>query len=100
MSKQRTRKKTARKNWHNADIVAAVRKAGWSLRRLATHHGYASPTQLSMAMSQRWPKGQKIIADAIGETRHEIWPEWYPEPEEDSTDAPEGHNESARKKAA
>lgn len=100
MSEQRTRKKAAPKDWHRADIIAALRKAGWSLRKLATHHGYSAPTTLSAAMDRRWPKGQRLIADAIGVTPHEIWPSWYPEAEKDSTDAPQGHNESAKKKAA
>lgn len=68
-------KKTAAQNWHSADIVAELRKAGWSLRRLATHHGYASPTTLATALHRPWPKGERIIAEAIGLQAAEIWPE-------------------------
>lgn len=31
---------TPSEDWHRADIVAALRKAGWSLRRLSRYHGY------------------------------------------------------------
>ncbi|MDR0528469.1 MAG: helix-turn-helix domain-containing protein [Zoogloeaceae bacterium] len=50
---------------HPADVVAALRKRGMSLRRLSVAHGYA-PTTLGVALHRRWPKGQKIIADALG----------------------------------
>lgn len=61
-------------NWHQADIVAALRKAGWSLRRLSKHHGY-NPTVLSNALNRDWPKGERIIAEAIGVDPATIWPE-------------------------
>ncbi|WP_081093937.1 helix-turn-helix domain-containing protein [Bordetella hinzii] len=79
MREQTRPKKTARKDWHRADIVAALRKAGWSLRRLAQHHGYANPTTLGTAMSRHWPKGERIIAEAIGCSPAEIWPSRYAE---------------------
>ncbi len=70
-------KKTSPEDWHRADIVAAVRKAGWSLRRLAKHHGYASPNTLTNALARHWPKGERIIAAAIGVAPEEIWPSRY-----------------------
>ncbi|WP_435100787.1 helix-turn-helix domain-containing protein [Arhodomonas sp. AD133] len=72
-------KKPAPEDWHRADIVAALRKAGWSLRRLATHHGYAAPTTLTNALARPWPKGEQIIAEAIGEDPAAIWPSRYRE---------------------
>ena len=33
-------KKTAQ-DWHRADIIAALHKAGWSLRQLSLQHGYS-----------------------------------------------------------
>lgn len=76
MSTSRTQKK---QDWHRADIVAALRKAGWSLRRLSTHHGYASPTTLTNALDRPWPKGEKLIAEAIGIEPATIWPSRYPQ---------------------
>jgi Ner family transcriptional regulator len=77
MNKNRPAKKPALRDWHRADIKAALEKAGWSLRRLAAHHGYASETTLVHALNRPWPKGQKLIADAIGVTPELIWPSRY-----------------------
>lgn len=70
-------KKQPEMDWHRADIVAALRKSGWSLRRLSTHNGYAAATTLTKALDRRWPKGERIIADAIGADPAEIWPSRY-----------------------
>ncbi|MEI2742758.1 MAG: helix-turn-helix transcriptional regulator [Candidatus Competibacter sp.] len=64
-------------DWHPADIVAALRKKGWSLRKLSTHHGYKQPTALANALRGRWPKGERLIAEAIGISAQEIWPARY-----------------------
>ena len=77
MNKYNASKKAARLDWHRADIVAALRKSGWSLRRLSSHHGYLSANTLSVAMMRPWPKGERLIADAIGVAPAEIWPSRY-----------------------
>lgn len=77
MNKPRTPKKQPVKDWHRADIVASLRKAGWSLRQLSKLHGYASPTTLVHALSRSWPKGEQIVADAIGISPETIWPTRY-----------------------
>lgn len=64
-------------DWHRADIVAELRKAGWSLRRLSLHHGYTSATTLTNALERRWPKGERLIAEAIGVDPAIIWPSRY-----------------------
>lgn len=66
----------ARADWHPADIVAAVRKAGLSMRRLSASHGYAS-NALSNALRKPWPLGERRIAEAIGAHPEEIWPSRY-----------------------
>jgi len=63
-------------DWHPADVVAAVRKAGWTLRRLSVHHGY-HPASLQSALHRRWPRAQALIAEAIGREPAEIWPSRY-----------------------
>jgi Ner family transcriptional regulator len=70
-------KKPTHVDWHNADIVAALHKAGWTIRKLSVHHGYASPTQLSTPLQHSWPKGERLIAAAIGIDPAEIWPSRY-----------------------
>ncbi len=63
-------------DWHRADIVAALKKKGWSLRGLSAANNY-SPTVLSGVLNSPWPKGEKIIADAIGVAADQIWPSRY-----------------------
>lgn len=77
MKAKRDAKKTAVKDWHPADIVAALRKAGWSFRRLSIHHGYAVPETLAKVQSRKWPKGERLVAEAIGVHPADIWPSRY-----------------------
>lgn len=53
------------KNWHRADIVAALKKKGWSLRALSMEAGL-SPNTLRSALAAPYLKGERIIAAAIG----------------------------------
>ncbi|WP_226383435.1 helix-turn-helix domain-containing protein [Burkholderia mayonis] len=70
-------KKTAqRSDWHQADIIAAVKKAGWSLRALSIHHGYA-PGTLRNALRTAYPNAEKLIAETIGVPPEAIWPSRY-----------------------
>jgi len=75
MSTSLTPKKTA-EDWHRADIVAAVRKAGWSLRKLSIK-AELSPGALNNALDRSWPKAERIIAAAIGVEPETIWPSRY-----------------------
>jgi len=77
MSTLHTPKKPVIEDWHRADIVAALRKSGWSLRKLSIHHGYASPSTLKNALCHPWPKGERLIADAIGIPPETIWAARY-----------------------
>lgn len=77
MTKTHSPKKAAPSDWHRADIVAALRKAGWSLRKLSTHHGYASANTLSVALERPWPRGEQLIARALGLEPEAIWPSRY-----------------------
>ena len=75
-------------DWHPADVVAAVHKAGMSLRRLSLRHGYHERS-LQVALGRSWPRAERIIASAIGLRPHAIWPTRY-----DADGAPKsGHGE-------
>lgn len=63
-------------DWHPADIVAALRKQGWSLRRLSVHHGY-QPTGLANALGRPYPRAERLVAEAIGVPPETIWPSRY-----------------------
>lgn len=76
MSNLNSTKKASLEDWHPADIVAALRKRGWSLRKLSMHHGL-SPWTLKQAVSNPYPNGERLIAEAIGVKPWEIWPSRY-----------------------
>lgn len=92
MNKANRTKKQPELDWHRADIVCALRKAGWSLRGLSKHYGYASPNTLTVALDRPWPKGEKLIAEAIGVTPESIWPSRY----KDTTEAARGRGASRK----
>ncbi len=71
-------KKPAPKDWHRADIKAALEKAGFSLARLSRAHGY-SPHSASGALWHPWPRVERLIATAIGVAPQVIWPSRYRE---------------------
>lgn len=63
-------------DWHRADVVAALRKKGTSIRRLSIESGL-SPNTLKSALQFKYPKGERIIANALGIKPEEIWPSRY-----------------------
>ncbi|MTC58511.1 transcriptional regulator [Providencia rustigianii] len=65
-----------KEDWHPADIIAAVRKKGSTLSAISRSVGLNSST-LNNALSRRWPKGERIIADFLEITPEEIWPSRY-----------------------
>lgn len=66
-------KKTA-KNMHREDIIAELKKRGWSLSGLAREYGLGDST-VRAALDRPYPKCEKIIANALEKTVAEIWPE-------------------------
>jgi Ner family transcriptional regulator len=70
-------KKPAPQDWHPADVIAALRKVGWSLQQLALVNGYTSGTAIAHALRRPYPKAEGIIADALGVQPQDIWPSRY-----------------------
>lgn len=70
-------KKASQKDWHPADIKAALEKKGWTLRALAAQHGLSSSTPLSHTFLRSYPANERRIADAIGVPVQTIWPSRY-----------------------
>lgn len=68
--------KIKKEDMHRADIVALVRKSGTSISALSVKAGLR-PTTLNNALERRYPKGEKIIADAVGLPPEDIWPSRY-----------------------
>lgn len=67
-----------KKDWHSADIIAAIKKKGSSLSQISRQAGLNSST-LNNALSRRWPKGERIIAEFLDIPTSEIWPSRYNE---------------------
>ncbi|XBS69605.1 helix-turn-helix domain-containing protein [Acerihabitans sp. KWT182] len=61
------------KDWHKADIIAALRKSGTSLAAESRKAGLSSST-LANTLNRPWPKGEYIIAKALSVHPSVIWP--------------------------
>lgn len=64
------------RDMHPADVIASVRKAGSTIRRLSIEHGY-HPTTLKKCLYQQWPGAEAIIASFLGRHPSSIWPSRY-----------------------
>lgn len=69
-------KKPAPKDWHPADVIAAVRKAGSNISQLSFAQGYTTPA-LKNALRIPAPRFERIIAEFLGLTPQHIWPSRY-----------------------
>jgi len=76
MSTQKHSKKASPKDWHPADVIAAVRKKGSSLRKLSLAAGL-HPRTLNVALQHSYPKAQAAIAGFLGVAPKSIWPSRY-----------------------
>ena len=63
-------------DWHKADILAALKKKKITMAGLSREHGLSDGTLLN-ALNREWPRGELIIANAIGVSPKEIWPSRY-----------------------
>lgn len=63
-------------DWHRADVISALKKNGTSMAALSRQNGLSSGS-LYNALARPWPKGEQIIAGAIGVEPKEIWPSRY-----------------------
>ncbi|WP_122040642.1 helix-turn-helix domain-containing protein [Salmonella enterica] len=63
-------------DWHPADIIAGLRKRGTSLAAVSRNAGLASST-LANALPRHWPKGERLIAEALDVAPEDIWPSRY-----------------------
>ncbi len=61
---------------HRADIISSLKKAGTSMAALSRENGLKSGS-LYNALARPWPKGERIIADALCKDPRDIWPTRY-----------------------
>lgn len=71
-----SKKPALKKDWHRADVIAAVRKTGTTLRGLSRKHGLYH-TAMNQALSKPAPKAERLIAEHLGLTPQCIWPSRY-----------------------
>ncbi len=67
---------TSKRDWHPAQIIAALRMNGTTLAAVSRDAGLASST-LANALTRSWPKGERLIAQALDKAPEEIWPSRY-----------------------
>ncbi|OON39449.1 transcriptional regulator [Izhakiella australiensis] len=70
------RKEVAGADWHRIDIVAELHKRGFTMRELSEQAGL-KPDTLKNALHRSYPKGERIIADALNVDPSNIWPSRY-----------------------
>ena len=65
-------------DWHPADIKAELNKKGLTLRALSLANNMHQDS-LKNTLRMRYPRGERIIAAALGCEPEQIWPSRYVE---------------------
>jgi len=76
MSTKKHPKKASPKDWHPADVIAAVRKKGSSIRQLSIAAGL-HPGSLRVALARHYPRAQAVLAAFLEQPPQTIWPSRY-----------------------
>ena len=77
MTARKDAKKPVIKDWHPAEISAALHMKGYSLRQLSLLNGYGNPNSLAKALHRPYPLAEAIIAEALCMDAPRIWPSRY-----------------------
>lgn len=70
------RNEAGNSDWTPRKIVFEVHERGETLRSLSLAAGLAEDS-VKNALYRKWPKGQRIIAEALGIAPEVIWPSRY-----------------------
>lgn len=76
-TKKTSTKDESPKDWHPAEVVAAMRMKGISLAQLALLNGYSNKNSLTSALRRPYPLAEALIAEALGKNAADIWPSRY-----------------------
>lgn len=68
--------KRKNQDWHRAQVLAELKIKGLSLAEVSRNSGLGSRT-LNNVFYRTYPKGQEIIANALGTQASVIWPSRY-----------------------
>lgn len=63
-------------SWHPKDVISALAKRGHTLTSVGNAHGIPQ-TQMSYALRKPLRRPERLIAEAIGVSPSEIWPDRY-----------------------
>jgi Ner family transcriptional regulator len=62
--------------WDREGIKAELRRRGTSLAELARRND-KDRSAMARSLVERLPSYNRIVADALGLTMHDLWPQWY-----------------------
>lgn len=62
---------------HPADVIAALRKRGTSLRKIAIENGYS---HIQRVLTSPWLAAEQLVAKALDKKPEELWPSRYVNP--------------------
>jgi Ner family transcriptional regulator len=62
---------------HPADVIAALRKRGTSLRKIARDNGYS---HIQRVLTSPWLAAEQLVARALGTSPEALWPSRYLNP--------------------
>lgn len=69
-------KKPASQDWHNADVIAAIRKTGTNISQLSLRAGIGYGV-LRNALFKPYPTYERMIAAHLDLKPQDIWPSRY-----------------------
>lgn len=69
-----TQKSVKLHDWHPADVIAALRKRGLSLRKVGLAHGYR---QIQNVLVRPWWVVEQLVSQALELPAESIWPSRY-----------------------
>ena len=67
----------SQEDMHPADVVAALRKRGTSLRKIAQANGYS---HIQRVLTSPWLAAEQLVAEALDTTPQTLWPSRYRNP--------------------
>ena len=62
---------------HPADVIAALRKRGTSLRKIAIENGYS---HIQRVLTSPWLAAEQLVAKALSRKPEDLWPSRYLNP--------------------
>jgi len=73
------RKSAGRRDWHRADVLAALKKRGRTLKAVGAQAGYQHTDSAYHVLRTAMPRMEAEIARVLGVSPQSIWPSRYDE---------------------